>query len=89
MLCFHQLRLLAALVELLACLSFQDLCSRHWCIALDDNDNGDDGDEEEDDNEQCVNDSVIALADSLKAVLAAFVSFIPRASLPNHDVFAI
>ena len=34
------MRLLAALVEPLACLSFQDPCLRHWCIALDENDNG-------------------------------------------------
>ena len=55
MLCFHHLRLLAALLELLACLSFQDPCSRHWCIALDDNDNGDDGDEEEEEDKRMMN----------------------------------
>ena len=49
------MRLLAALVELLACLSFQGLCSRHWCIALDDNDNGDDGDEEEEEDKRMMN----------------------------------
>ena len=58
MLCFHQLRLLAALVEPLACLSFQDPCSRHWCIALDDNDNGDDGDEEEEEDKTMIMNNV-------------------------------
>ena len=61
MLCFHQLRLLAALVEPLACLSFQDPCSRHWCIALDDNDNGDDGDEEEEDKTMMMNNVSVSL----------------------------
>ena len=45
----------------LACLSFQDLCSRHWCIALDDDDNGDDGDEEEEDKKMMMNNVSVSL----------------------------
>ena len=55
------MRLLAALVEPLACLSFQDLCLRLWCIALDDNDNGDDGEEEEEDKTMMMNNVSVSL----------------------------